>query len=117
MFKRKVRRLCELMVHVNLLDPDFHEKVGFRSFRMRTMKEGSIIVRNVSGFFIWPGDTVKNHDPDTQRTQDIFSFASFTLENIQEKFHTPLSEGLSENKAVAILQRDELKEISATQVR
>lgn len=27
MFKRKVRRLCELMVQVNLLDPDFHGKL------------------------------------------------------------------------------------------
>jgi len=50
-----------------------------------------------------------NHEPVSDTTQDIFTHASLTLEDLQEKFHTSLSYGLSESDAKIILQKDGLK--------
>ncbi len=58
-----------------------------------------------------------NHDPVSDTTQDIFTNASLTLEDLQEKFHTSLSDGLTESDAGIILQRDGVNEITATQVK
>ena len=55
-------------------------------------------------------------EPETDGTQEVFSFASLSLEDLQEQFHTSLSDGLSEKNAEAIIQRDGLNEITATQV-
>lgn len=49
--------------------------------------------------------------------QDIFTNASLSLEQLQERFQTSLTEGMSQDNARTILQRDGLNEITTIRIK